>query len=87
VKDGKRHSAAAAFLVPILDRPNLTVQTGALVTRLLFEGTRAVGVEYLQQGTLHQIYVNQEVVLSAGVFDSPKLLLLSGIGIAGHLRV
>ncbi len=46
IKDGKRHSAAA-FLVPILDRPNLTVQTGALLTRLLFEGTRTVGVEYL----------------------------------------
>ena len=86
VKDGKRHSAAAAYLVPILDRPNLTVQTGALVTRLLFEGTRAVGVEYLQQGTLHQVSVNQEVVLSAGVFDSPKLLLLSGIGNAEHLH-
>lgn len=86
VKDGKRHSAAAAYLVPILDRPNLTVQTGALVTRLLFEGTRAIGVEYLQQETLHQVYVSQEVVLSAGVFDSPKLLLLSGIGNANHLH-
>ncbi|WP_245939938.1 GMC family oxidoreductase [Stenomitos frigidus] len=86
VKDGKRHSAAAAYLVPILDRPNLTVQTGALVTRLLFEGTRAVGVEYSQQGALHQVDVHQEVVLSAGVFDSPKLLLLSGIGNADHLH-
>ena len=86
VKDGKRHSAAAAFLVPILERPNLTVQTSALVTRLLFEGTRAVGVEYQHQGTLHQVYVDQEVILSAGVFDSPKLLLLSGIGNAEHLQ-
>ena len=86
VKDGKRHSAAAAFLVPILDRPNLAVQTNALVTRLLFEGTHAVGVEYLHQGTLHQVYVDQEVILSAGVFDSPKLLMLSGIGNADHLR-
>ena len=86
VKDGKRHSAAAAFLVPILDRPNLTVQTSALVTRLLFEGTRAVGVEYQHQETLHQVYVAQEVILSAGVFDSPKLLMLSGIGNADHLQ-
>lgn len=86
VKDGKRHSAAAAYLVPILDRPNLTVQTGALVTRLLFEGTRVIGVEYLHAGTLHQVYVSQEVVLSAGVFDSPKLLLLSGVGNADHLH-
>ncbi|MBC7997785.1 MAG: GMC family oxidoreductase N-terminal domain-containing protein [Leptolyngbya sp.] len=86
VKDGKRHSAAAAFLVPILQRPNLTVTTGALVTRLLFEGTRAVGVEYLHEGTLHQVRVNQEVILSAGAFDSPKLLMLSGIGDAKHLQ-
>ena len=86
VKDGKRHSAAAAFLVPILHRPNLTVQTGALVTRLLFEGTRAVGVEYLHERTLHQVRVNSEVILSAGSFDSPKLLMLSGIGDAEQLQ-
>jgi choline dehydrogenase len=86
VKDGKRHSAAAAFLLPILDRPNLTVTTGALVTRLLFEGTRAVGVEYLHEEMLHQVKVNQEVILSAGAFDSPKLLMISGIGDAKHLQ-
>ncbi|MDZ8055324.1 MAG: GMC family oxidoreductase [Aulosira sp. ZfuVER01] len=86
IKDGKRHSTAAAFLVPILDRPNLTVTTGALVTRLLFEGTRAVGVEYLHAGTIHQTFVNQEVILSAGAFDSPKLLMLSGIGNAEQLQ-
>lgn len=86
VKDGKRHSAAAAFLLPILHRPNLTVTTGALVTRLLFEGTHAVGVEYLHEGTLHQVRVNQEVILSAGAFDSPKLLMLSGIGDAEYLQ-
>jgi choline dehydrogenase len=86
IKDGKRHSAAAAFLIPILDRPNLTVQTGAAVTRLLFEKTRAVGVEYLHQGTLHQVFVDREVILSAGVFDSPKLLMLSGIGNADQLQ-
>ncbi|MBL1179424.1 GMC family oxidoreductase [Pantanalinema sp. GBBB05] len=86
VKDGKRHSAAAAFLLPILDRPNLTVTTGALVTRLLFEGDRTVGVEYLHEGTRHQVRVNQEVIVSAGAFDSPKLLLLSGIGAADQLQ-
>jgi choline dehydrogenase len=86
VKDGKRHSAAAAFLVPILQRPNLTVQTGAWVTRLLFEGTRTVGVEYLQSGMLHQVRVEREVTLSAGSFDSPKLLMLSGIGDAKQLQ-
>ncbi|NMF65240.1 GMC family oxidoreductase [Brasilonema octagenarum] len=86
IKDGKRHSTAAAFLVPILDRPNLRVTTGALVTRLLFEGTRTVGVEYIHQGTIHQSFVQQEVILSAGAIDSPKLLMLSGIGNAEHLR-
>ena len=86
IKDGKRHSAASAFLVPILHRPNLTVTTGALVTRLLFEGTRAVGVEYLHEGMLHQVRVNKEVILSAGTFDSPKLLMLSGIGDAEQLQ-
>ncbi|HEY9834775.1 MAG TPA: GMC family oxidoreductase N-terminal domain-containing protein [Stenomitos sp.] len=87
IKDGKRHSAAAAFVLPILDRPNLTVTTGALVTRLLFEGTHTVGVEYLHEGMLHQVSVNQEVILSAGAFDSPKLLMLSGVGDAEYLRV
>lgn len=86
VKDGKRHSAAAAFLLPILQRPNLTTTTGAMVTRLLFDGTRAVGVEYLQEGTLHQVKADREVILSAGAFDSPKLLMLSGIGDAEYLK-
>ncbi|MGL5943591.1 MAG: GMC family oxidoreductase [Waterburya sp.] len=86
IKDGKRHSTAEAFLVPILHRPNLTVTTGGFVTRLLFEGTRTIGVEYLHNGTIHQSFVNQEVILSAGAFDSPKLLMLSGIGNAEELR-
>jgi choline dehydrogenase len=86
IKDGKCHSTAAAFLTPILQRSNLTTTTGALVTRLLFEGTRTVGVEYIHKGTLHQAKVNWEVILSAGAFDSPKLLMLSGIGDAEHLQ-
>ena len=86
IKDGKRHSTAAAFLAPILQRPNLTIITGAVVTRLLFEGTRTVGVEYLHEGMLHQIGIEREVILSAGAFDSPKLLMLSGIGDAKHLQ-
>jgi choline dehydrogenase len=86
VKDGKRQSTAVAFLRPIKERPNLTIQTGALVTRLLFEGKRAVGVVYVQNGTEYQVRVNSEVILSAGAFDSPKLLMLSGIGPAEHLR-
>lgn len=86
IKDGKRHSSADAFLLPILNRPNLTTTTSALVTRLLFEETHAVGVEYIHQGTTHQVFVNHEVILSAGAFDSPKLLMLSGIGNAEHLK-
>ncbi|MFB8788307.1 MAG: GMC family oxidoreductase N-terminal domain-containing protein [Potamolinea sp.] len=85
-KEGKRQSTAVAFLHPILGRPNLTITTSALVTRLLFEGTRTIGVEYLHNDTLHQAFVNQEVILSAGAFDSPKLLMLSGIGNAQDLR-
>ena len=85
IKDGKRHSAAA-FLLPILQRLHLTVTTGVFVTRLLFEGTRAVGVEYLHEGMLHQVRVNKDVILSAGAFDSPKLLMLSGIGDAEQLQ-
>jgi choline dehydrogenase len=86
IKDGKRHSAAAAFLLPILQRPNLKTITGALVTRLLFEGTRTIGVEYLHAETRYQVQVNREVILSAGVFESPKLLMLSGIGDPEHLQ-
>ncbi|RUT04417.1 GMC oxidoreductase [Dulcicalothrix desertica PCC 7102] len=86
IKDGKRHSTAAAFLLPIQKRPNLTITTGALVTRLLFKKTRVVGVEYLHEGKLHQVRVNQEIILSAGAYDSPQLLMLSGIGDAKHLQ-
>lgn len=86
IKDGKRHSTAAAFLLPIRQRSNLTITTGALVTRLLFKKTRVVGVEYLHSGMLHQVRVNQEVILSAGAYDSPQLLMLSGIGNAKYLQ-
>ena len=95
VKDGKRVSSATAFLHPITDgsgrRPNLTVQVGARVRRLLFEGARAVGVEYdLQFGPLslgRQARANREIIVSCGSVDSPKLLMLSGIGPADHLRL
>jgi choline dehydrogenase len=85
-KDNRRASCATAFLTPILDRPNLTVETYALTTRLLFEGNRAVGVEYVQNGQTHQVKAAQEVILSAGTILSPKLLMLSGIGSAEVLR-
>jgi choline dehydrogenase len=83
--DGQRSSAASAFLTPILGRSNLTVRTGATVTRILIENGKAIGVEYLQDGELQQIYANQEVILSAGAIATPQILLLSGIGAADTL--
>jgi choline dehydrogenase len=85
--EGKRCSAAVAYLLPATNRPNLTVTPQAQVTHLLLEGKRVVGVEYLQEGTLHQVMAESEVILSAGAFASPQLLMLSGIGPAEHLRL
>jgi choline dehydrogenase len=86
IKDGKRQSTAVAFLHPITHRPNLTIRTHAQVCRVRWDGTRVIGAEYLQHGTAHQVTATNEVILSAGVIDSPKLLLLSGIGPADQLR-
>ncbi len=86
ILNGRRHSAAAAFLLPILGRPNLEIRSGARAARLLFSGRRVVGVEYGQDGTGHEARATREVFLCGGVVDSPKLLMLSGIGPAHHLR-
>jgi len=86
IKGGRRCSAAVAFLKPALSRPNLELMTEAHATRILFEGTKAVGVEYLQGGVTRTIHAHREVVLSGGVFNSPHLLMLSGVGPAAHLR-
>jgi len=87
MKNGKRQSAATAFLTPaVLSRPNLTVQTFAQVSRLLFSGTRAVGVEYLKDGQLQQAYNGSDIILCAGAVESPKTLMLSGIGAAAQLQ-
>jgi len=80
IKDGKRHSVNAAYLLPALARPNLTLVTGAQATRLLFEGTDCMGVEYQRQGRRENAYATSEVIVSCGAIESPKLLLLSGIG-------
>jgi choline dehydrogenase len=85
-KRGRRWSAADAFLKPALDRPNLTVRTGAQVTRVLLDGGRATGVEYVQGGQRHTVHAAAEVVLAGGAINSPQLLMLSGIGPADHLR-
>jgi choline dehydrogenase len=85
-RDGRRCSTAVAYLNPILDRNNLTVWTGAHVSRLAIEGTRVVGVEVTRGGQRQLVRCQREVVLSAGAFDSPKLLMISGIGPADELR-
>jgi len=86
-KDGQRHSAADAYLKPVLDRSNLTATTGAEVTQIRFDGRTAVGVEYVKDGTgsTETVEANEEVILSAGTINSPQLLMLSGVGPADHL--
>lgn len=85
-KKGRRHSTAAAFLKPILNRPNLTVQTEAEVTKLLFDGKRIDRVVYRFKGQDWKVKVNKEVILSGGAINSPHLLMVSGIGPAAHLQ-
>ena len=85
-KRGRRWSAADAFLHPVKDRPNLTVETGAHARRVLLEGGRAVGVEYDQDGSTRTARAEREVLVSAGAYNSPQLLMLSGIGPGEHLR-
>jgi choline dehydrogenase len=86
VGEGKRSSTARAYLYPAMARPNLTIATGALTTRILVEKGRAVGVEYVRNGKLEQARVEREVILSGGAYNSPQILMLSGIGPADHLR-
>jgi choline dehydrogenase len=86
IHQGERWSAAKAYLKPVRSRPNLTIETGALSTRILFEGTRAVGVEYAQAGQVRTARAACEVILCGGAINSPQLLMLSGIGPADQLR-
>lgn len=83
---GRRGSSAARFLRPAMARPNLTVLAGALTTRIVTEQRRAVGVAYECDGIPQMAYADREVILSAGTFNTPQLLLLSGIGPADALR-
>jgi choline dehydrogenase len=86
VKDGRRWSAASAFLRPAMKRKNVEVRTGVLVGRILLEGGRAVGVEYAQRGRLRRVRAEGEIILCAGAYGTPQILMLSGIGPADHLR-
>jgi choline dehydrogenase len=86
VGGGRRCSAANAYLRPALRRPNLRVRAHALVTRVLFDGKRASGVEYERGGARHAVRAAREVIVSGGPINSPQLLKLSGIGPADELR-
>jgi len=85
-KDGERHSVAAAFIHPNMDRPNLDVQTRAHITRVLFEGRRAVGVEFRQGRQLRTVRARREVIMAGGAFGTPQILMASGVGPGAHLQ-
>lgn len=85
-RNGERCSSAAGYIKPVLDESALTVETRALATQIRFDADRrAVGVRYRQRGTTHEAAVDGEVVVSAGAFNSPQLLMCSGVGPADHL--
>jgi 4-pyridoxate dehydrogenase len=86
IRNGRRSSAATAFLRPAMKRNNLRVETGALAARIVLEATTARGVEYLKGGRLCRAEAAREVIVSGGAFSTPQILMLSGIGPARHLR-
>ena len=85
-KNGRRWSTAAGYLREARHRPNLTLETDALATRVLFDGRRATGIEYAQGGATRTAYADGEVILAGGAFNSPQVLQLSGLGPAKILR-
>ncbi len=85
IAKGKRCSAAYAFLRPARKRSNLTIISRAHARRILIENGRAIGVEFTRKGNISQVYADREVILSAGVVNSPQILMLSGIGAADEL--
>ncbi|MEI9928100.1 MAG: GMC family oxidoreductase N-terminal domain-containing protein [Sphingomonas sp.] len=82
---GRRASASRAYLRPALGRANLELVSNALVTRVVFEGKRAAGVEYVRDGETERALADGEVILSGGAYNSPQLLMLSGVGPAAEL--
>ncbi|WP_068636522.1 GMC family oxidoreductase [Thauera butanivorans] len=86
IKGGRRISTAVAYLKPVRRRPNLRIETGAHVTRLLYDGGRVAGVEYRQSSETRKARAGREVISCGGTFQSAQLLMLSGIGDADHLR-
>jgi choline dehydrogenase len=86
IKDGKRHSSASAFLKPVLNRPNLKAITHAKVSKIILKGKEATGLEYLKGSNKFQVNVEKEIIVSAGAFQSPQILMLSGIGDFSELK-
>jgi 4-pyridoxate dehydrogenase len=86
IRNGRRSSAATAFLKPAMGRRNLTVETGAMVLRVCLQGTAATGIEYFRNGQSRRADATREVIVSGGAFSTPQILMLSGIGPAAHLR-
>ncbi|KAL6119943.1 chdh [Pungitius sinensis] len=86
VYKGKRWSTASAYLRPALSRPNLKAEVRCLTTKILFDGNRAVGVEYTQKGQTKRVFADKEVIISGGAINSPQLLMLSGVGNADDLK-
>jgi choline dehydrogenase-like flavoprotein len=86
IRDGRRSSSARAFLRTARKRVNLEVETDAYATKVAIEGKRATGVEYTQGGETFRVRAEREVILSSGTFNTPQLLMLSGIGPADHLK-
>jgi len=86
IRNGRRSSAASAFLKPAMRRPNLKVETRALVTRVILRETSAAGIEYIKNGCVLQAGAAREVIVSGGAFGTPQILMLSGIGPAAHLH-
>jgi choline dehydrogenase-like flavoprotein len=85
IRNGRRSSSAKAFLRPARRRRNLTVVTRAHTTRVLLKGTRATGVEYARKGEVVRVTADREVIVAGGTFNSPQILMLSGIGPSRHL--
>lgn len=85
IRHGRRESAATAYLHPVLARENLTIAVRAHVTRVMLEGARAAGVEFIQDGQKHVARAGREVILCGGTINSPQLLMLSGIGAPDEL--
>ncbi|XP_052094091.1 glucose dehydrogenase [FAD, quinone]-like isoform X2 [Mytilus californianus] len=86
IKDGERYSTARAYLRPVLKRTNLHISVHSYVTKILIEQKKAIGVEFIKNNRKTQVFAGKEVIVSAGTVNSPKLLMLSGIGPKKHLE-